>query len=278
MKDGADLSHLEDFKLALLLNLFVHPVVVGHFFHGGHLVGVFEGATELTKYLVTGVDYEFQVCTAALFVEQEDEFVIEAEPVKEHHSGANQSHVVVLCLIVRDVHARVSFIVIVLHLVRVIVLPDHLYDPDQEIHASLECLDSAQLWNVRRIVEVFDPTAQVHDQGDPAINTDSFRSDHRESFFELVREGNDVSQIDKVGDLKTGLTEERARSTDAGDVPNDRRSALIKHVFEQVDCLVLEGQEGAHLGGQAAWLRPCIRCLCILHEHLQESHVGVTGG
>ena len=47
--------------------------------------------------------------------------------------------------------------------------------------------------------------------------------------------------------------------------------------MEQVDSLVLEGQERAHLGRQTARLGSGIRRLCVLHQHLEQGHVGVTG-
>lgn len=157
LEDGAYLGHLKDFKLAFPLNLLVHVVVEGDILHWAHLVGVFEGAAELAKHLIACVDDELQIGATALLIEQEDELVVEAEPVEEHHSGPNQPHIAVLCLVVRDFHTLISFVVIVLDLVRIVVLPNHFHDPDEKVHASLECLDAAKLRNVRRVVEVFHP-------------------------------------------------------------------------------------------------------------------------
>jgi len=48
--------------------------------------------------------------------------------------------------------------------------------------------------------------------------------------------------------------------------------------MEQVNCLVLEGQKGAHLSRQTAGVSPSIRCLRVLHQHLQQGHVRVACG
>jgi len=72
------------------------------------------------------------------------------------------------------------------------VLPDDLEDSDQQVHAPLECLDSAELRHVGRGVEVLDPAAEVHDQRHPVVDVDLVGRDNGETLLKVVREPDDV--------------------------------------------------------------------------------------
>jgi hypothetical protein len=73
-----------------------------------------------------------------------------------------------------------------LDLVCEVVLPDYLEDSDQQVHASLKCLDSAELRHVRRSVEVLDPASEVHDQRHPVVDVDLVGSDNGETLLKVV--------------------------------------------------------------------------------------------
>lgn len=74
------------------------------------------------------------------------------------------------------------------------------------------------------------------------------------------------------------LQQGRARSNTA-DVSDNRGSALLKHVLEKLNCLVLQRKSQLHLGrgtlGRGVLSR--VSHLSIHHQNLEQCHVCVTG-
>lgn len=90
------------------------------------------------------------------------------------------------------------------------MLPNNLQDFDEQIHASLEGLDSTQLWNIGRAVEVLDPAAKVHNQRHPIIDVDLIWCDNRVARLKIVCEADYIRQVNKTRNRETGLTKESA--------------------------------------------------------------------
>lgn len=84
LKDGTHLGHLKHLKAALILDFFVGAIIECQVLHWCHAIGVLEGAAELSKHFVICVHNEPQIGSAALLAEQEDKFVVQAQPVEEH--------------------------------------------------------------------------------------------------------------------------------------------------------------------------------------------------
>ena len=61
-----------------------------------HPVGICERSAELPEYFVADIDDEFKVGAAAFFIEEEDEFSSQADPVEEHQGRADEAHVLLL--------------------------------------------------------------------------------------------------------------------------------------------------------------------------------------
>jgi len=101
LQDRSNFSHLEDLKPSLVFDLLVHLVVKRNVLHWAHPVSILERSSKLSKDLVACVNNKFEIGSAALLVEQEDELVVEAKPVEEHHRRPDQAHVLMLRLCVR---------------------------------------------------------------------------------------------------------------------------------------------------------------------------------
>ena len=138
MEDGAHLSHLKDFEASLILHLLVGVFVECEILHGAHAVGVLEATTELAQHFIAGVQNELDVGLSAFLTEKEDEAIVEAEPVKEHDSGADQLHVLVFALFCGIFEELIIFILICCSsLVSVVVVPANFKDANQQVHAAL---------------------------------------------------------------------------------------------------------------------------------------------
>ena len=124
LQDRSDLRHLEALKPSLILDLLIHFVVEGNVLQRAHFVGIAGGSPELPKYLVARVDDKFEIRSATLFIEEENELIVEAQPIKKHHSCPNQLHVFVLFLNIWLFKSCVVIVFLILDMIGEVVLPD----------------------------------------------------------------------------------------------------------------------------------------------------------
>ena len=97
-----------------------------------------EWSAELAQNLVACVQNKLKVGSAALLVENEDELVLEANPVEEHHCGSDKLHVMELGCSVRLLKSGIDVIFVFLFfIIGVVVPPDDLEDADKQIAAPL---------------------------------------------------------------------------------------------------------------------------------------------
>ena len=135
LQDGAHRGHFEVLKAPLALHFFVHAVIESRIFHIAHSCRVFERPSELAHDSVASVDYKLEVCAATLLTKEEDEFVVEAEPVEKLDSGSDKEHVLVLAflggLVEQHIVLILLLVLLLLNLVCKVVFPDNLENADE---------------------------------------------------------------------------------------------------------------------------------------------------
>ena len=159
------------------------------------------------------------------------------------------------------------------------VSPEHPHDRDYQVNAPLQRLYPGELRDLALRVEELNPAPQVLEHRQEVVNVDVSRGQYL-YIVELVHECDDLRQIYQLRDLQPLLFEQSARRPVTTEISDHRRPPLLEHELEEIYDFILEYELLSHLGGEPATRgahgAACRLYLSVLHQHLQESRVGVA--
>ena len=235
LEDGADLGEGEHVVLAMTLRLLVVLGMVSQVLHRHSVREGILWVSEGWEGEVALLNDEFKVVSARLLIEDELLLPTDTEPIDQLQTALHQNQVLSSLISIFNMRE---------------LLPEHSDNTDDQVNAALKSLDAGELRDLALRVEVLNPASQVLQHAQEFVHFDQVCSEFVD-LVELVDEGHDLREVDQVRDAEALLLQKSAGCPVTAQVTDYSGSALLKHVLEEVNHLVLEDQLLPHLRWQA---------------------------